>query len=116
MLTLIKDFTFIDMLSYDSKCNKNKMNIIISNAYESSIHNIDLNAVWYDPNNDPWHNIDDNDIDNDNPDDNDKQWSFWTGNIMDVHFNAVFCGTCGNYYNIHIPLHIPLHIRCNCER
>ena len=124
MLNEIKEYAFIDTVSYNSKCIKNIVHNTILNAPISSIHNINLDALWYDPENDPWVEVPynpnwgiENNYDEEillEEENNNISWNFWTGNNEDKEFNANFCKICGNYVKSMDEITVCDNILCQC--
>ncbi len=107
MVNEIKDFAFIDMVSYQSK---NKKDIVNSQIEHAEMRSCDiepaelepyLGDVWDDPDNDPWANDEINNYEDEHEiafePDFDGQWAFSTYGDDNVQFQSLFCITCGNY-------------------
>ena len=133
MLNVIKGFAFVDMVSHTSKCNKDIVNNVIKNACVSSFRDMleaeepYLGDIWYDPENDPWANlVDENLVEGDfawaededqlfwdQDEDNELIWAF-CADENEEQFQAVFCQNCGNYITEHLQIPYSDKINCKC--
>lgn len=133
MLNVIKGFAFVDMVSHNSKCNKDIVNNVIKNALVSSFRDMledeepYFGDIWDDPENDPWANLvdehlvegdfawaeDEEQLFWDEYEDNELIWAFCATEDSN-QFQAAFCRNCGNYITEHLQIPYSDKIICKC--